>query len=458
MEDILLIDDNQAYCEQVQKTLSLHGIRLHFFTDVDAGLHAAIKHHWGTILLDVVLNQHLDGLDILKKITAEKPHIPIIMISGSSTIKTAIAATKIGAYDFLEKPLDADRLLITIQRALEKNKLTSLNQNLFEELSKHFTLVGKSEAIQKIVSDIERIAATDVKVFILGESGVGKDMAAKLIHFRSERESKPFVAINCAAIPPQLIEAELFGYVKGAFTGAVETKTGLIDKAEGGTLFLDEIAEMPIFAQAKLLKFLNDGQYTPLGSNEFKQSNVRIISATNRDIASAMRLGSFREDLFYRLNVFNLFIPPLRYRPDDIPPLAEFFLRRACEKFSKNITNLSDDSLELMLNQKWQGNVRQLKSAVYRMVLFANSNIIDFGTAATAIQMDRSNEMVVSVVSYDEALAEFEKLYFLSKLNILDWNIERVAHAVNLSPVILQAKLVKLGITGYNDIGQVMQG
>lgn len=446
MSNILLIDDHKAFCEHVQKTLSLHNFHLEFATDVHLGLEMALSQDWGTILLDVVLNQDLNGIQLLKQIINEKPHIPVIMISGASTLDTAVEATKIGAYDFLEKPLNVNRLLLTINRALEKNRLTSSNQALINELSERIQLVGRSKAMQKIFSKVDSIAKTDAKVFVWGESGVGKDLLAKIIHYRSHRESFPIVTINCAALPENLIESELFGYVKGAFTGADEQKEGLIAQAEGGTLYLDEITEMSLQAQAKLLKFLQDGQYTPIGGTKVRQSNVRIISSTNRDIHKEIQEGRFRQDLFYRLNVVNLFIPPLRERKEDIPPLAEFFLREACNKFGKKITHFSEQAMYLLKNMTWAGNVRQLRSAVERMVLFSNVNFIDYGTAATAIQMDRTYESVMTTNSYQQALKEFERLYFLNLVHSQNGDLKKCAELAGLPLHHLQQKLEILNI------------
>jgi len=445
-EQILLIDDQKDFCENVKKTLALRNIKMDYLTEAQSGLQAALTKSWSAILVDVVLNQQLDGIEILKQIVNKRSHIPVVMISGSSTLDTAVKATRMGAYDFLEKPLDPDRLLLVIQRAIEKTHLTASNQALLNQLSKQFQLVGQSDAIKKIFNEVDRIAKTDTKVFIWGESGVGKDMLAKVIHYRSNREDKPFVAINCGAIPENLFESELFGHEKGAFTGADERKEGLIAKAEEGTLFLDEITEMTLHAQAKLLKFLQDGQYTRVGGTETIQANVRIISATNRDIYKEIQNGNFRQDLFYRLNVVNLYVPPLRERIEDITPLAEFFLQTACKKFGKTITHFSMEALELIKKMKWQGNVRQLKSAVERMVLFANSRFIDYGTAATAIQMDRTAETVLTSNSYQEALEEFERLYFMNLIYSCKGDLNEAAKTAELPEYVIQQKVEKLKI------------
>jgi len=446
MENIFLIDDNQLYCEQVQKTLKLHGMRLEYETSGYLGQETVLKKIWGAVLLDVDLKQDINGLHVLKYIVEHKPHLPVIMISGASTLRTAVEATKMGAYDFLEKPVDVDRLLLTIRRALEKNKLLALNKELEKELSSQYFLVGKSRAFQKLINDADHIAPTNTKVFICGESGVGKDVIARYIHFRSKREANPFVHINCASIQPNLLEAELFGHVRGAYTSASDDKTGLIASAEGGTLFLDQVTELDLFAQAKLLKFIQDGEYSVLGSSQITKSDVRIISATNKDIQREVADGRFREDLYYRMNVYNLYIPPLRERLDDLVPLSEFFLRLACRAYNKNITGFSNDALELIQSQRWNGNVRQLKSAIERMVIFANVNVIDTGTAATAIQMDRTNETLLAAGTYDEAFSEFEKLYFLNRLNINNWNIANVAAEVNMTVDEFEQKLRHLGI------------
>ncbi|MGD9899286.1 MAG: sigma-54-dependent transcriptional regulator [Calditrichaceae bacterium] len=447
IKKVLLIDDNEAYCIQVQKTLALRGMELKYHTDAEKGLNEAITNNWNAILADVVLNQELNGLDILKKIVEVKPNIPVIMVSGASTIRTAVDATKMGAYDFLEKPVDIDRLTLTINRAIEKNELTLLSEALFKELSKQFTLIGKSKEIRKVYQDIKTIAPTDTKVLLMGESGVGKDLLARIIHYHSIRETHSFVSVNCASIPMTLVESVLFGYEKGAFTGATTRKEGLIAEANNGTLFLDEIAELPLEAQGKLLKFLNDGEYQRVGGTDTIQSRVRIIAATNKILTNEVKSGRFRDDLFYRLNAFSINIPPLRERVEDIPLLAEFYLRRGCEKYGKTITHFSDQALELIKIQPWKGNVRQLKSAVFRMVLFSNSNIIDYGTAATAIQMDKTNDVVISSDSYQKAMGEFEKLYLLNRLHINNWDLDLVAKDVQISRKLLEDKLRKLQIS-----------
>ncbi|MGD9489156.1 MAG: sigma-54-dependent transcriptional regulator [Calditrichaceae bacterium] len=447
IKKVLLIDDNEAYCIQVQKTLALRGMELKYHTDAEQGLKEAITNEWNVILADVVLNQELNGLDILKKIVEVKPNIPVIMVSGASTIRTAVDATKMGAYDFLEKPVDIDRLTLTINRAIEKNELTLLSEALFKELSKQFTLIGKSKEIHKVYQDIKTIAPTDTKVLLMGESGVGKDLLARIIHYHSIREAHSFVSVNCASIPMTLVESVLFGYEKGAFTGATARKEGLIAEANNGTLFLDEVAELPLEAQGKLLKFLNDGEYQRVGGTETIHSKVRIIAATNKILINEVKSGQFREDLFYRLNAFSINIPPLRKRVEDIPLLSEFYLRRGCEKYGKNITHFSDQALELIKIQPWKGNVRQLKSAVFRMVLFSNSNVIDYGTAATAIQMDKTNDVVISSDSYQKAMGEFEKLYLLNRLHINEWDLDLVAKDVQISRKLLEEKLKKFQIS-----------
>jgi len=390
MQRILLIDDQENFCIQVQKALSLYEIPIEYEIDAESGLNRATFELWDAILVDVSLNQNQNGLDILKEVIQKKPQTPMIMISGSSTLHTAVEATKIGAYDFLEKPLDVDRLRLTITRALEKNRLTMANQALLDEIGKQFPLVGTSPAIVTVINEVEQLAPTDAKVLILGGSGVGKDLVAKIVHYRSKRKSGPFISINCSAIPEQLIESELFGYEKGSFTGANERREGFIAKAEGGTLFLDEITDLPMAAQAKLLRFLNDGRYSRLGGTKSIQSDCRIISATNSDIQEEIKSGHFREDLFYRLNVVNLLIPPLRNRQEDISPLANFFLESASKKFGRNITHFSDEAMQIIKKAHWPGNVRQLKSSIFRMVVFSQNNVIDFGTAATALQMDNT--------------------------------------------------------------------
>ncbi|MBN2709404.1 MAG: sigma-54-dependent Fis family transcriptional regulator [Calditrichaceae bacterium] len=446
MDRILLIDDNKEYCEQVKKTLNLRGIDLTFYTQGKEGLESALNNGWNVVLLDVYLNQEINGLDILKTLVEHKPQLPIVMISGASTLQTAVDATRMGAYDFLEKPLDIDRLIVTISRAMEMNKLSNLSKSLLKELEKQPELIGQSEALKKIYNDVVHIADTDTKILITGESGVGKDIIAKIIHFQSGRVSEPFISLNCAAIPANLVETELFGYKKGAFTGAYENNPGMIARAGCGTLFLDEIGELSPSSQAKLLKFLNDNEYSPVGGNEVCKSEARIITATNKNLEEEIAKGNFREDLFYRLNVIHIHVPPLRERVEDIEPLCNYFLKRAREKFGKNITHFSNEAIELIKKQRWQGNVRQLKATVYRMILFSHSNIIDYGTAATAIQMDRTNDTLIESHTYDEALIEFEKLYFINQLQSNKYNLKKTAKSAGISVENLKDKLELLKI------------
>ena len=446
-ERILLIDDHEPFCIQVQKSLSLQDINLEYITNSRDGLQAALEQDWDIILLDVVLSQQPEGLDILKEIVRHKTLLPVIMISGASMLHTAVEATKMGAYDFLEKPLDLNRLMVTIKRALEKKHLSELNKVLLSEVHEQIQFIGKSKDIENIFNEVDRIAATDTKVFIQGESGVGKDILAKIIHYRSHRKEYPFLSVNCGALPENLVESELFGYQKGAFTGAYEKKDGFIAKAEGGTLFLDEIAELPVTSQSKLLRFLNDGRYTPVGGTESIKSNVRVIAATNHNILEDIDKGLFRKDLFYRLNVVKIYIPPIRERKEDIVPLAEFFLQKACEKFGRKITHFSGEALHLIKENDWKGNARQLKSAVYRMVLYSSNHIIDFGTAASAMQMDHTNEMVISSDTYGKALKKFERLYIQNLLILHGDNLKEAAQSAALSFEELQEKLLSLNLT-----------
>lgn len=451
MERILLIDDHEPFCIQVQKSLSLQDIDLHYITDSKEGLEEALSQKWDIVLLDVVLNQKPEGLDILKEIVEHKTLLPVIMISGASTLHTAVEATKMGAYDFLEKPLDLNRLMVTIKRALEKKHLSALNRSLLSEVHDRIQFIGQSKDIKNIFKEIDRISRTDTKVFIQGESGVGKDILAKIIHYRSNRKEYPFISVNCGALPDNLVESELFGYKKGAFTGAYENKEGFISGAERGTLFLDEIAELPLTSQCKLLRFLNDGEYTPLGCTQTVQSDVRIIAATNHNIQEDIDKGLFRKDLFYRLNVVKILIPPLRDRKEDILPLAEFFLQKACQKFGKSITHFSRETLELIKNNSWKGNARQLKSSIYRMVLFSPNNIIDFGTAISALQMDHTNDMVISGDSYQLALVAFERFYFLNLLTIHTGNHSAAAKSADIPLDELETKIKALDILKMQD-------
>jgi len=374
---ILVIDDDESIIWVIKKALEPLGYKVISRTRLASGLRAA-EDSPHVILLDLMLPDG-NGLDGLKEIRASNPDAIVIMITANARMESTIDAMKEGAYDYLEKPFDIDELKIVVEKAFRDiallRELHDLKKAAFETESPQ--IVGKSPKILKVFKDIGKVASKDITVLITGESGTGKELVAKAIHFNSRRSVGPFIAINAASIPKDLLESELFGYVKGAFTGAVHNKTGKIQAANGGTLFLDEIAEMDQELQAKLLRFMQEKEFSPLGSNENLKADVRIIGATNRDLSQAVSSGRFREDLYYRFNVVSINVPPLRERKEDVPLLMKAFLRDASEKFETGKKEISREARAVLEKYDWPGNVRELENVIKRACVLSSGSIIE---------------------------------------------------------------------------------
>ena len=369
---ILLIDDEEKDRNTIAQILKPENYEVIIAENGFDGIKKVKENDWSCVLLDMVLPD-INGLEVLKEIIKLKPFLPVIMISKFGTIQNAVVATKIGAYDWLEKSGDKETLLITVRNALEKDKLQKEIILLKEESLKRFQMIGISEPIRKIYKFIEKIAQTNTNVLITGESGVGKELVARAIHNKSNRQMESFIKINCAAIPETLIESELFGYEKGAFTDAKGQKKGKLEIAHQGTLLLDEVGDLGLSAQAKLLRFLQEGEFERLGANKTIRVDVRVIAATNKNLPKAIEQKNFREDLYYRLNVISIFVPPLRERKEDIPVLADYFLEKCCTENGISKKNLTPDAMEFLKNLPWKGNVRELENLIARVVIFVKS-------------------------------------------------------------------------------------
>ena len=377
--DILIIDDERVICEGCSLVLSDKGHAVEICMTGRGGLEAMLKGTYDLTLLDMKLPD-MDGMDILETVRKEKPGMYIIVMTGYSTVQNAVEAMKLGAFDYLAKPFSDDELVLAVERAIGKKRLADENLSLRKELLDRFgfnNIVGENPKILGIFDNIKKVAPTDSTVLIHGESGTGKELFARAIHAHSQRATRRFVAVDCSTLSPSLLESELFGHVKGAFTGAVQDKAGIFEVAHGATLFLDDVANLSIEIQSKLLRVLEMHEYKPVGASNIKKTNVRIIAATNKDLKAMVDEGSFREDLFYRLNVFPIFLPPLRERKDDIPKVAYHFLRLFCRKTGKRIEGFSDDALEMLMNYEWPGNVRQLKNVIERLVIMADRGVLD---------------------------------------------------------------------------------
>jgi two-component system, NtrC family, nitrogen regulation response regulator GlnG len=376
-KNILVIDDDESIIWVIKKALEPLGYKIIARTKLASGLKAAQdKPH--IILLDLILPDG-DGLEGLREIRSVNPDTVVIMITANARMQSTITAMKEGAYDYLEKPFDIEELKIVVENAFRdlslREELKKLKKAAFE--TENPQMIGKSPRMLKVFKDIGKIAAKDITVLITGESGTGKELVAKAIHYNSSRSLDPFIAINSASIPKDLLESELFGYKRGAFTGAVKDKKGTIETANKGTLFLDEISEVDPDLQAKLLRFLQEKEFTPLGSNETVKADVRIIGASNKDLAAAVQSGLFREDLYYRFNVVQIKLPPLRERKEDIPLLAKSFLRETTVKLETGEKELSKDAKTLLLKYDWPGNVRELENVIKRACVLSSGTIIE---------------------------------------------------------------------------------
>ena len=376
-KNILVIDDDESIIWVIKKALEPLGYKITSRTRLAAGLRA-VQDKTHIILLDLILPDG-DGLEGLREIRSVNPDAIVIMITANAKMQSTITAMKEGAYDYLEKPFDLEELKIVVENAFRdlslRKELKQLKKAAFE--TENPQMIGKSPKMLKVFKDIGKVASKDITVLIAGESGTGKELVAKAIHYNSSRSLDPFIAINSASIPKDLLESELFGYKKGAFTGAVRDKKGKIETANRGTLFLDEISEIEPDLQAKLLRFLQEKEFTPLGSNETIKADVRIIGASNKDLAVAVQNGQFREDLYYRFNVVQIKLPPLRERKEDIPLLAKGFLREATEKLETGEKELSKEAKALMLKYDWPGNVRELENVIKRACVLSTGTIIE---------------------------------------------------------------------------------
>lgn len=375
-KEILIIDDDESITWVVKKALEPLGYKVSSRPKLSSGL-KAVRGGLQLVLLDIVLPDG-NGLDALKEIRASYPEAMVIMITAHGKMESTIEAMKEGAYDYIEKPFDIDELKIIVEKAFRDMAMREeLNELRGVAAEEEPMIVGKSQKMFKVFKDIGRVASKDITILITGESGTGKELVAKAIHHNSNRRNGPFVAINSASIPKDLMEAELFGWEKGAFTGAKEKHTGKIEFANGGTLFLDEISELGANLQAKLLRFMQDRRFSPLGSNRVVEADVRVIGATNQDLKEAVGKGLFREDLYYRFNVVQIKLPPLRERKEDIPLLVKHFLKEAERRLGTGKKDLSKDAREQMLKYDWQGNVRELENAIKRACVLSNGAIIE---------------------------------------------------------------------------------
>ena len=442
---ILVIDDESAICDGCRLALSENGHAVDTFNSGREGMDAILPGDYELLLLDLKLPD-ADGMDLLKRLREEKPRVAVIVMTGYSSVQNAVAAMKLGASDYLAKPFTDDELLFAVERALTSKRLTEENLALRKQLFAMFdfsNIVGENPKLLKVFNEVRRAAPTDSTILLQGESGTGKELFAKAIHAHSNRSTRQLIVVDCSTFSSSLLESELFGHEKGAFTGAVQDKAGIFEVADGGTLFLDEIANLSLEVQGKLLRVMETHEYKPVGSSQTQKADMRVIAATNQGLKALVEGGRFRKDLFYRVNVLPITIPPLRERRDDIPKLAYHFLRQFCREMGRRIEGFSDDALQTLLHYDWPGNVRQLKNVVERLVIMADEKILDHTHVANNLQSPEVEDVqtipktseelkVVKRLILEKKYAPIEKNFLQTALKASAGNISQAAKKVGM--------------------------
>jgi two-component system nitrogen regulation response regulator NtrX len=435
MARILVVDDEQGIRHVLTQLLEYEDHEVRAASGALEAISLYSEFRPDLTFMDVKMAR-IDGLEALTRIREIDPAALVVMISGHGTIETAIEATRRGAYDFLEKPLDTDRILLVIRNALEQRGLLQENARLRGEVESRYEMVGRSFAVRQVLERVERVAPTDARVLITGENGTGKELVARAIHRLSPRANRPFVEVNCAAIPTELIESELFGHVKGSFTGAFEDRAGKFEVADGGTLFLDEIGDMSMTAQAKVLRALQEGIITRVGGSRPIKVDVRVLSATNKDLTEEIRAGHFREDLLYRLNVIPLHVPPLRERREDIPMLVQHFASVAIREAALAPKRFSDEALEMLQRMDWAGNVRELRNTTERLLILALGDTITAADVEQLVSGGASGGGLSADLLGCTTFAEFkeaaERAFIIQKLRENDWNVSETARTLDM--------------------------
>lgn len=444
---ILVIDDEPQILDFLKMLLEHAGYELK--TAMVGSRGEEIFRTWkpDAVVIDMVLPD-IDGLDLLKRFKGERPDVEVLVISGHGTIAKAVEATKHGAFDFIPKPIEPDHLIVRLERALERRDLLGENQQLRRTLEGRAgfkNIIGKSRAMHEALELVESVAASDANILIQGENGTGKELIANAVHINSKRARGPFIKINCAAIPKDLIESELFGYKKGAFTGATNDKEGLFELAEGGSLLLDEIGEMPPYLQTKLLRVLQEREYRPIGSDRIVRVDFRLICATNIDLDAALQDGKLREDLYFRINTITVRVPPLRERTEDIPLLCEHFLEKYRTRHQRDVRAIQPAVYHLLSRHRWPGNVRELENVIERGVLVAKGSEITAQDLPEALRNVSRASTGVEVPAH-HTLAELEKMAILQTLQRTNWNKQEAAQLLGLYRPTLYSKMKKHGI------------
>jgi DNA-binding NtrC family response regulator len=443
---LLIVDDEANTLASLSRAFRLAGHEAVVCDHAAKALELARSQPFDLILSDVVMPGK-DGLSLLEDLKAQGVSAPVVMMSGQAHIEMAVRATRLGALDFLEKPISTEKLLLTVDNALRLERLESENRQLRQRLGRH-EIVWKGEAMRRVMAQVERVAASETRVCILGETGTGKELVARTLHERSGRATAPFVTLNCAAVPAELIESELFGHEKGSFTGAANRHTGKFEQAERGTIFLDEIGDMPLHMQAKLLRVLEEGEVERIGGEKPVRVDVRVLVATHRDLDTQVKEGKFRQDLFHRIYVFPLALPPLRERREDIPALVEHFAAQVSVQNGWKPVPFSPDAIEALQSHAWPGNVRELRNMVERLMLLAPDGTVDQETVRTALPRVATDAPVTGTASggLADRVQAFERETILAELKRANYNVTSAAKALHLERSHLYKKAEQLGI------------
>jgi two-component system nitrogen regulation response regulator NtrX len=443
---ILIVDDETGIRQSLSSILQEEGYHVEAVASGEECLSAMQRKPFDLVLLDVWL-PGMDGLATLQRLHEAGQAPMVVMISGHGNIETAVRATKLGAFDFVEKPLSLEKTIVVVKNALEYLRLEEENRRLRAELEQRYQVMGESVPMRALRQQIALTAPTNGRVLIYGESGTGKELVARALHAASQRSSRPFVEVNCAAIPEELIESELFGHVKGSFTGASDDKAGKFQKADEGTLFLDEVGDMSLKTQSKVLRVLEEQRFEPVGSNQAVTVDVRVIAATNKKLEEEIAKGTFREDLFYRLNVIPFYVPALRERTEDIPILARYFLAEFSAAYGRKPKELSEAALEVLMRYPWPGNVRELRNLIERLVIICPQQRIEPHHLPPELFRGAARSPQQAYATLQEARAAYEREIILRKLEENQWNMTRTAAALGLERSHLYRKMKSLGIS-----------
>ena len=451
---ILVIDDESAIRDSMRMILEYEGYEFLGASSGQEGLALVERESPDLVFLDIKM-PGLDGLEVLPRIRAIDEALPVVMISGHATVSTAVEATKLGAFDFIEKPLASERVLVTIRNAIDRSRLADENRSLKRVVEVRHQLVGESAALKRVMDAIRRAAPTNATVLITGESGVGKELVARAIHRNSLRHRERFVQVNCAAIPDDLIESELFGHEKGSFTGATEKQIGKFEQADKGTIFLDEVGDMSLKTQAKVLRVLQEGEVERLGSARTTKVDVRVLAATNKQLEGEIEKGTFREDLYFRLAVIPVYVPPLRERREDVPLLVRHFVDLFSRENNFRPKKITPSAMELLQRYRWKGNIRELRNAVERLIIMTASDVIDVADIPESIRLDAPVRAPEGEALKPGTLREHkevsERAFLVQKLRETGWNISKTAELIDTPRSNLYKKLEQYNIRQETD-------